>query len=254
MLGVWIEVDCGYGRSGVDPSSDAGPVLARRIADSPRLALRGCLTHAGHAYHGEDPDAIAGIAEHERRTMVEFGVRLREIGIDPGDLSVGSTPGMAHVRSLEGIDEARPGNYALFDYTQVRLGSCKVSDCAATVLSTVVSSAPARGQSVSDAGALVLSKDTGPDRPPHYGRVFESPEGAALSPDARIVSVSQEHATISASFPVGTRLRILPNHSCLTVACFDHFTLVRNQRVVGQWRIWRCRGPASTLPALSRQP
>jgi len=240
---VWLEVDCGYGRTGVDPKSERALALARRIADAPDLRLVGCLTHSGHAYHAESPDAIVEIAEEERRVMVEFGARLREAGVDPGVLSVGSTPAMSLARSLDGVDEARPGNYALYDYTQARLGACDLDRPAVTVLSTIVSTNAGAGRSVSDAGALVLSKDLGPDSPPHYGRVYGSLYDPVPDSGTRVVSVSQEHAILSAALPVGTRVRILPNHSCLTVAQFDHFTVVRGNRVMDRWKIWRARGP-----------
>lgn len=240
---VWLEVDCGYGRSGVDPRRERTLDLARRLSDSPTLRFRGCLTHAGHSYHADTPARISGIAEDERREMVEFARRLRDAGVDPGRLSVGSTPGMSRVRSLEGIDEARPGNYALYDYTQVRLGSCGIERSASSVLATVVSSRSGRDRCVADAGALVMSKDLGPDLPPHYGRAYADLAGGELDEDLRILSVSQEHAILSRALPVGTRVRIVPNHSCLTVARFDHFTVVYGTKVIDHWRICRERGP-----------
>lgn len=240
---VWLEVDCGYGRTGVDPRSELALALAHRIAGSRHLRLAGCLTHSGHAYHADSPERIVEIAEEERRVMVEFGARLREAGVGPGVLSVGSTPAMSLARSLEGVDEARPGNYALYDYTQARLGACDLERPAVTVLSTVISSRPAAGRSVSDAGALVLSKDLGPDSPPHYGRVYGDLDDPLPDGETRVVSVSQEHAILSAARPVGSRVRILPNHACLTVAQFDHFTVVRGNRVTDRWKIWRARGP-----------
>lgn len=249
---VWLEVDCGYGRTGVDPRSERALALARRIADAPDLRLAGCLTHSGHAYHAETPDAIVEIAEQERRVMVEFGARLRGAGVDPGVLSVGSTPAMSLARSLEGVGEARPGNYALYDYTQARLGACDLDRPAVTVLSTVVSSHPRAGRSVSDAGALVLSKDLGPDSPPHYGRLYGDLYDPVPDAATRVVSVSQEHAILSTTPPVGTRVRILPNHACLTVAQFDHFTVVRGNRVMDRWKIWRARGPVPDAPETPR--
>jgi len=242
-LSVWLEVDCGYGRSGVRPDAADAPHLVKRLLDSPSLRFRGCLTHAGHAYGADSPDRVAEIAEQERRAMVELADRLRGAGLDPGELSVGSTPGMSLVRSLDGIDEARPGNYALYDYTQFRLGACRIERSASSVLATVVSSRPGRDSCVADAGALVMSKDRGPDRPAHYGRIYADIGGGRLDEDLRIVSVSQEHAILSRALPVGTKVRIAPNHSCLTVARFDHFTVVRGTKVTDAWRIWRERGP-----------
>ena len=178
--------------------------------------------------------------------MAGFADRLRAEGIEVPDVSVGSTPAMSAVTSLEGVTEARPGNYAFYDYDQVALGSCEARDCALTVLASVVSSWGVRrgdDRCIVDAGALALSKDTGPDRPEHptMGETFADYAAGVLSPGVRLVSLSQEHGILSASFPVGTRVRILPNHSCLTAACFDECFVVRGGEVVDRWRIWRGR-------------
>lgn len=237
---VWLEIDCGYGRSGIPYDSGRVAEIARRISRAGRLALGGCLTHAGHTYGADSPAAVAALAEEERRAMVEVGRALRAAGLEPGALSLGSTPGMSRVETLEGIDEARPGNYALYDYTQTRLGSCAVSDCAVTVLATVVSARDGSGGAIADCGALALSKDVGPDDPPHYGRLFRDASGGALS-DHRVTSVSQEHGRLSGRFDVGEKVRVLPNHACLTVAHFDRFEVVRGRRVVDRWKILRTR-------------
>ena len=241
---VWLEIDCGYGRSGVPYDSGRVVEIARRIARAGRLSLGGCLTHAGHTYGADSPAAIAALAEEERHAMVEAGGALRAAGLEPGVLSLGSTPGMSRVETLEGVDEARPGNYALYDYTQTRLGSCTVRDCAVTVLATVVSarggSGGGPGGAIADCGALALSKDVGPDDPPHYGRLFRDAAGGELS-DHRVTSVSQEHGRLSGRFAVGEKVRVLPNHACLTVAHFDHFEVVRGRRVVDRWKIRRTR-------------
>ena len=237
---VWLEIDCGYGRSGVPCDSGRVVEIARRISRAGRLALGGCLTHAGHTYGADSPAAVAALAEEERRAMVEAGGALRAAGLEPGVLSLGSTPGMSRVETLDGIDEARPGNYALYDYTQTRLGSCAVSDCAVTVLATVVSARDGSGGAIADCGALALSKDVGPDDPPHYGRLFRNAAGGALSDD-RVTSVSQEHGRLSGRFDVGEKVRVLPNHACLTVAHFDRFEVVRGQSVVDRWKIRRTR-------------
>ncbi len=239
---VWLEVDCGYGRSGVDPESEHARRIAEAIDRSPTLELAGLLTHAGHAYKGRTPEEIAAAAEEERAVSVAFAERLEEAGIAVPEVSVGSTPGMAHVRRLDGVSEVRPGNYAFYDYTQVLLGSCRVRDCAATVLATVVSSRPGSERCVVDAGALALSKDTGPEWAPHgYGRILADPARGVLRDDVQVASVSQEHGILDARLPFGERVRILPNHSCLTAACFDEYHAVRGDEVVARWRIERGR-------------
>ena len=239
---VWIKVDCGYGRAGLDPASDELLQLARRLDGSDRLEFAGLLSHSGHAYHARSPYDARRIGEEERAVMTGAADRLRSGGIEVAGISTGSTPTMAHVASLEGVTEVRPGNYALYDFTQVALGACTPADAAATVLASVVSSSRARGRSIADAGALALSVDPGPRHSrPSFGRIYASYEDGALRHNARLISLSQEHGIIDNPLPVGSRIRILPNHSCLAIACFDSFYVVDGDRVLDSWRIWRGR-------------
>ncbi len=240
---VWIKVDCGYHRAGVDPRSEVAVNLARDLHESPTLTFDGILTHSGHAYHARDKDMLRSIAEEERRVMVDFAERLRVEGaVDVSRISVGSTPAMSFVENLDGVTEMRPGNHSLYDYSQTVLGSCTVLDCAATVLASVVSSQPGMSHCVIDAGALALSKDPGPDDASRtMGEIFDDYAAGTRSETTRVVSVSQEHGIVSKRLPVGSKVRILPNHSCLTVAQFDEFHVVERDRVVDTWKIWRER-------------
>lgn len=240
-LEVWLKVDCGYHRAGVDPESPDATRLARRLHESSTLAFAGLLTHSGHAYEPGPGSRRLAVARQERDVMVGFAERLRADGVTVPAVSVGSTPAMARVDDLTGVDQARPGNYALYDLTQVELGSCAVGDCAVSVLASVVSAGP--GHAVVDAGALALSKDPGPGTPAAtgYGRVFDDYDAGTLGGDLRITSLSQEHGIVDRPLPVGRQLRILPNHSCLTVAQFDEFVVLRGERVVDRWKIWRGR-------------
>ena len=73
------------------------------------------------------------------------------------------------------------------------------------------------------------------------GEVFSDYPSGALDPEVRLTSLSQEHGILSVPRPVGSRVRILPNHSCLTAAMFDEYTVVRSEEVVDRWKIWRGR-------------
>ena len=232
---VWLKVDCGYHRAGIDPASEDLVDIAAAIDAAASLAFAGILTHSGHAYHSFGDDARREVAEQERSAMLSAARRLRNAGIEVAEVSVGSTPAMTAVESLDGITEARPGNYAFYDYTQCALGSCRPPDVAVSVLASVVSRMPAH--SVVDAGALAMSKDPGPEREnAAMGPVLT--DDGTLDPEMRLLSVSQEHGILNRPLPVGTRLR---NHSCLTVACFDEYHVVRDGEVVDRWKIWRGR-------------
>ncbi len=232
---VWLKVDCGYHRAGVDPASRRAGELARRLHDSESLVFDGILTHAGHSYHGRGRDDLLRVAEEERRVMADFADRLRGDGVEVRGVSVGSTPTMSVARSLDGVTEARPGNYAFHDFTQCCLGTCTVSDCALTVLTSVVSSQPRH--SVIDAGALSLSRDAGPGwvEPASFGRIFRDDGSGELDDGMWVTSLSQEHGIVNRPLPVGTRLRVLPNHSCLVVPNFERYHVVEGERVVDRW-------------------
>lgn len=235
---VWLEIDSGDHRSGVEPGAEA-LALARALADSRSLTFAGILTHAGHSYRAAGLEGRLAVAREERDVTARFADRLRSEGIAV-EASVGSTPGMTAIDHLDGVTEARPGNYAYFDATQVALGSCGPGDCALTVLATVVSSAGDR--SVVDAGALSLSKDTGPTAGrPSMGRILARELPSAFREDARLASLSQEHGVVDASLRVGSRVRIVPNHSCLANACFDRVHAVRGEEVLDVWRVRRER-------------
>ena len=242
-LRVWMKVDCGYHRAGVDPASPLARELAEKLHGSSRLQFAGLLTHAGHAYNTRCLEDLAAVAEQERSCMVNLAELFRSTGIEVPAVSVGSTPTMSVVKDLTGVDEMRPGNYVFYDEMQTRLGSCRVDECAVTVLASVVSSQPGAAHSVIDAGALALSKDSLSEdgEEATYGRIAAGGRQSPSTDIARIRSLSQEHGILDRHLSVGTRVRVLPVHSCLTVACFDEYVVVRGDRVVDRWQIHRGR-------------
>ena len=240
---VFLKVDCGYHRAGVDPRSPSALALAQRIVETQELELAGLLTHAGHSYDQRGAEAIALVAEQERAAVVGFAARLRAAGIEPGVVSAGSTPTATRTRSLEGVDEMRPGNYVFFDLHQSGIGSCTEDDIALTVLTTVIGSYPERRSALIDAGALAMSKDPGPshlESHEGYGRVTAA-DGAASPRPLKLTGLSQEHGKLGFGAPAdapaaGALLRVLPNHSCLTAALHPELFLIRGEDVVGSLR------------------
>ena len=235
---VFLKVDCGYHRAGVDPENPDSARLAIALARSEAVRFQGLLTHAGHSYNARDAEEIGRIAAEEAGSLTRFRALLAAEGLGEARRSVGSTPTAAVVERFIECDEVRPGNYVFFDAFQSTIGSCTLKDVAVSVLTTVVGSYPERGSLIVDAGALALSKDISPDhiKPGFgYGLVCD----LELNPlPMRITALSQEHGkiTTAANVPVGTRLRILPNHSCLTSAMFDTYQILDRGRVVDQWR------------------
>lgn len=243
-LNVFLKIDSGARRCGVPPGSNEALEIPRMIKAAANLNFAGILTHAGHSYDGRTTEEIAAVAADERDSMAELAGRLRESGIAVPAVSIGSTPTMTHIEHLAGVDEIRPGNYIFFDATQAALGSCDLDDCALTVLAAVVHRDRAGKRIVIDAGAIALSKDRGPaeiDPSCGYGRVLDL-DGNDLG--LRLESLSQEHGvcraedeTVLERLPVGARLRILANHSCLTAAQHSHYNVLENDRIIDRWKI-----------------
>lgn len=246
-LHVWLKVDCGYHRAGVDPASQYALQVARELGAERGLTFDGILSHSGHAYRTRNKAEAAQVGEQERQVMVWFADLLRKDGLPVRGVSVGSTPAMAAVENLAGVTEARPGNYVFYDRTMILIGCCAPEDVGVTVRASVVSHQPGASHFVVDAGALSLSKDLGPahlDLPPAMGEI----RGHA---HLTFASVSQEHglvraatpAAIEGKFKVGDQVDIVPNHSCLTMAHFDEYVVMdgRGEATPARWKIERGR-------------
>ena len=231
---AFLKIDCGYHRAGVDPDDEKSVELARQMESSRSIRFRGLLTHAGHSYHAKSVGDIRAIAKQETGAVTRFRERLGSNAIR----SVGSTPTASVVERFTDCDEVRPGNYVFYDAFQATIGSCRFEDVAVSVLTTVIGSYPDRDNLVVDAGALALSKDLGPDHvDPQFGYGIVC--DLALKPlPMKLVAISQEHGKIvtNRTVPVGTQLRIIPNHSCLTAAMYDRYHVVDGGRVVDEWK------------------
>lgn len=249
---TWLKVDCGYHRVGVDARVPSSLELVRRLNASRGIVFDGFLTHAGHGYSARNREELKRIAGEERSALVEFAARCRDAGQEIPAISIGSTPTMSVIENLDGVTEARPGNYVFNDWMQVANGVCRPEDVAVTVLTTVVSHQPGSDHLVVDAGALSMSKDLGPSdqaRGRGLGPVAKDLAGMAVEERVNLRSVSQEHgvvaggspADVEGRFAVGEKIRIVPNHSCLTAALFDEYVVARGEEVQAHWKIWRGR-------------
>jgi D-serine deaminase-like pyridoxal phosphate-dependent protein len=245
-LDVFVKIDCGYHRCGVEPGTKEAMEIPRLISDSSNLNFAGILTHAGHSYHARTPQELLKVAQQERDVMKSMAEELRGAGLTVPTISVGSTPTMSAIDHLEGITELRCGNYIFYDAFQATIGSCRFEDCALTVLAAIVHRDGQRKKIIVDAGAVALSKDRGAvefDSACGYGRVLDL---AGNDLNLRVETLSQEHGEISVpdeavfnKLKVGSRVRILANHSCLTALQHSHYHVLENGKIVDRWEINR---------------
>jgi D-serine deaminase-like pyridoxal phosphate-dependent protein len=211
-IGVYVEIDLGMRRVGVQTPPEA-VALARRAAAASGVRYDGVLFYPGHvrgpvAQQQPELDALS-------RQLAEFLQALADANLSPGTVSGGSTPTAFATHRIAGITEMRPGTYVFNDRTTAAVGACDWDDCAYTILATVVSTA-VPGQAVVDAGAKALAKEeiraAGVEG---YGQLLDRP-------DVVVRAVSEEHGILDLSTTdwrprVGDRVRIIPNHVCVSV-------------------------------------
>lgn len=228
---VWIEIESGGKRTGVAPDDPQLLAIAGALAGDVHLA--GVATHAGQSYGDHSIEQIAAIAEQERAAVVAAADRLRVAGFQVPGVSAGSTPTAMHARSAAGLTEWRAGVYMAGDLYQVGIGSMSPDDIALSVVATVISHRRERRQIVIDAGGLALSKDRSTarlaGRDAGFGRVTDLYGRPAYGP-LNVRDVHQEHGEIHDvtdlqfdALPIGARVRVLPNHACMTAAMYGEY-------------------------------
>lgn len=231
---VLIELDVDDHRSGVKPDSQLLLDLGRALTSTAGVTLAGVLTHAGDSYNCRGAEALTSFAERERAGAVGAAQRLRDAGHEVSIVSVGSTPTGTFVRDLSGVTEVRVGVYMFQDLVMSGIGVCSVDDIALSVLVSVIGHQSERGWIITDGGWTALSRDRGTAThsvDQGYGLVCDA-AGRVLADDLIVQSTNQEHGILArrdggpidtGRFPVGTLLRVLPNHACATAsqhACY----------------------------------
>lgn len=242
---VLIEIDTDGHRSGIKPGEAALLEVGRVLLDG-GMRLAGVLTHAGSSYELDTPEALAAMAEQERAGCVQAAERLRAAGLPCAVVSVGSTPTALSAARLDGVTEVRAGVYVFFDLVMHNIGVCAPGDIALSVLATVIGHQAEKGWAILDAGWMAMSRDRGTAKQKHdfgygqacdlEGRVIEGYVLSGANQEHGILSLADGKATdIVERFPIGTRLRILPNHACATGAQFPEYHALAQD---GSLRAW----------------
>ena len=226
-----VEVDTGEGRGGLGPEHAGMYQVAAALGAS----MAGVITHAGHSYASRNAEQLAAVAEAERAGIVLAATRLRQAGFNVPIVSLGSTPTALHAVNLDGVTEVRAGVYMFGDLFQMQIGSNGLDGIALTVLTSVIGRRPAESRLLVDAGGLALSKDRSTSAAPidyHFGLVLDSAGFPSLG-GAVVRQAYQEHGVVDCdptqpfpALPIGGKLRIAPNHACMTAAAHDRYYVV----------------------------
>ena len=242
---VWIEIDCDGHRSGLAPE-DAALIDVARVLSEGAMRLRGVMTHAGSSYELDTPQALQVLAEQERALCVRAAERIRATGLACPEVSIGSTPTALSALNLDGVTEVRAGVYVFFDLVMHNIGVCQAHELALSVLTSVIGHQPDKGWIITDAGWMAMSRDRGTQRQHQdfgYGQVCT--EAGDWIDGAQVTGANQEHGIITLGsanrdalatrFPIGSRLRILPNHACATGAQFPDYHALDADGAVHTW-------------------
>ncbi|WP_206958376.1 DSD1 family PLP-dependent enzyme [Trinickia acidisoli] len=250
---VWIEVDTDGHRSGIAPEHDALLEVGRILHDG-GIRVGGVMAHAGSSYELSSSEALRALAESERAGCVHAAQRLRASGIACPVVSVGSTPTALAAAALDGVTEVRAGVYVFFDLVMHNVGVCTIDDLALSVLTTVIGHQLEKGWVIVDAGWMALSRDRGTAKQARdfgYG-VPCTIDGTPLE-GYLMIGANQEHGIVAATqtgpkaheadlsvrFPIGTKLRILPNHACSTGAQFPEYRALAPSGELTVWQRFR---------------
>jgi D-serine deaminase-like pyridoxal phosphate-dependent protein len=231
-VGVYVELDLGMHRVGISSAEQAAE-LAMLVTQTPSLEYAGIAFYPGHiresvADQGPSLEMLSTRLEEALDVMDTFGVRHPVV-------SGGSTPTVWRSHQIRGMTEIRPGTYVFNDRTTAIIGACDWSDCALTVLATVVSTA-VDGQAVIDAGTKSLGRE------PIRGADGEGFGSLLEHPEVLVKGMSEEHGILDLQKTdwkpqVGERVRVIPNHVCIVVHLFDELVGIRGDRIEKRWPV-----------------
>lgn len=233
-LEVWIKVNSGLNRCGVEPGEEAVR-LAKIIMTHSKLKLGGIFTHAGHSYAAKNYEEIEAIGLQEGLAVVESATECEQAGIPIPVRSVGSTPTFKIAGKVPGVTEIRPGNAVFFDAIQAGLGVTNIENCAVTLLASVVG--VYKNRIILDTGSKSLCLDKGA-----HGNQTVSGFGEIIGhPEVSIERLSEEHGVgvfvQETHLKLNDKVQIIPNHACTVVNQFEEYVVHENGRVIDVWKV-----------------
>jgi D-serine deaminase-like pyridoxal phosphate-dependent protein len=229
---LW-EIDCGVGRCGTPPGPATADLVATATQRFSHIAFEGLMTFGGHAYLAADAAGITRAADDEKDALAVTRATLESQGIEVRTRSAGTTPTSHELTDPGPITEIRPGNYVFYDATQVTLGVAEEKQCALSVLATVVAR-PEPDRLILDCGSKALAAERLSPRSQTYGFVIDHPELA-------VERLYEEHAVVSSTEPtdiaLGSRLRVVPNHSCATTNLHNRMLVLEDGEICDAWAV-----------------
>ncbi len=239
--GVWLKIDTGANRTGIEPSDIRN---IRAIIDillkNKMLTFKGFLTHNGQSYTAQSTNEIFSFHFDAllqlKKLKQKFQSQFPKI-----EVSIGDTPTAAICTNFTDVDEIRPGNFVFFDLMQQSLGVCDFDDIAVRVVCPVVAKHQSRNEIVIHGGAIHLSQASLPGigGKNSFGHIIATKNDTKklLSPRNYVSKISQEHGILKVTptnfryIYVGDLIEIVPVHSCLTANLFRKYLTTSGEEI-----------------------
>ena len=219
---VYVDVDVGMHRCGVaDPAAAAS--LAVAVSRQDGLVFKGLMGYEGHVHEAKSKEEQVKLANAAMDGIVRAKGAIEKAGMKVDSVSVGSSVSTWINAKHPVVTEVQPGMYVFNDHVLVDRGVATWSDCALTVVATVMSR-PAPERAVVDAGSKAFNFDTG---------LFPK----ALGRDGiKMTHFSEEHGWLELegegrSVKIGDRISFVPAHCCTTVNQFEEIHGIRGGTV-----------------------
>ncbi|MEM6395338.1 MAG: alanine racemase [Bacteroidota bacterium] len=219
-LPYFIEIDTGYGRSGVSWTDHRS--IRAIISAAGQHNWRGFYVHSGHTYDAQSKEEIVQI--HQQ--LLERIAVLKAAFTDTLEVVIGDTPACSTQEDFRGITGIGPGNFVYYDLVQQGLGACQMGDIATCGSLNILQVKNGGKELVVHGGWAQLGKDSLEDeRGKYYGLAVplvgeDDWEHSRIF--GRVTKLSQEHGTIVLNEPQGyvpgDRIGVLPVHACAAVA------------------------------------
>ncbi len=226
-LDVYLDLDSGMHRSGIEPGPEAAAVYERLCAAA-QLAARGLHVYDGHL-RDPDLDARRRAVEAAMRPVLAFRDELRRRGLAVEELIAGGS-GSFPIHAEHADRQCSPGTCFFGDArTNVEFPDL---DChPAAVLLTRVISRPGSRRVCLDLGHKAVAAERPPD-----SRV------SILGLERfEVTNHSEEHLTIETDeaerFAVGDAVYAVPHHICPTCNLHQEAVVIDGNRAVDRWPI-----------------
>ena len=231
-IDILVEMDVGFNRCGLGNEADL-LALAQKVAALPSVEFKGLMFFPGHFGVGPEKriELRSVVNNFLERTIDAFDFA----GLPLEIISGGSTPTAYESSLFSGVNEVRPGMYIFNDWNTAAISAASLSDCALSVLVTVVSTAVS-ARAIVDGGSKTFSSDR-----------FQAGDGSGFGyvkedPHAIVERLTEEHGHLNIQgserrYQIGERLSIIPNHVCTTVNMHDQIYGVRGEQVEEVWTV-----------------